>query len=84
MDVKERNALPNLELYLIYFDKLTGHVWVIKFLRNVAVSAHSLDVQTIRAIMTTKFVMSLSITNDEGKLEMQPHVTMAGYPHLMP
>ena len=83
--VKKRNALSDLAFYLINVHEIAFFVGVIAIaLRNVAVSAHSLNVGTVGAIVTTKFVMCLGITNNERQLEVHPHETFIGYPHLMP
>ena len=84
MDIKEGNALMNLMLYVFNIDKCTRFTWIIsKRLGNVAVSTHSLDVGIVGTTVTAKFVMSLSATNYERKLEMNPHETVVGYPYLV-
>ena len=83
--IKERNALSDLAFHLIHIHEIALFVWVITFaLSNVAVVAHSLDVGTVGAIVTTKCVMCLGITNNERQLEVHPHETFIRYPHLMP
>jgi hypothetical protein len=81
---KERNALSDLVFYQTNIDELATFVGVITItLSNVTVSAHLLNVGTVGAIVTTKFVMCLGITNNERQLEVQPHVTYMGYPNHM-
>jgi hypothetical protein len=81
---KKRNALSDLAFYQINIDELATFVGIIAItLSNVTVLAHSLNVGTVGAVVTTKFVMCLGITNIERQLEVQPHVTYMGYPHHM-
>ena len=84
--IKQRNALMNNLLYLYCFNKLAGMERIITVtLQNVAVQAHStLNVGAVGTlVMSTKLVMSLSITNNVRQLEMKMHVAMTLYKHLM-
>ena len=78
------NALMNNLLYQFSINKLAGKVRIItKTLWNVTVPAHSLNVEAVGTIMSTKLVVPLSITNNERQLEMKTHVAMTMYEHLM-
>jgi len=64
--LKKRHALTNNILNFINIDKIALVKGIVtERLGNVTITAHSLDVGTVGAVMAANFVVSLSVTNYE-------------------
>jgi hypothetical protein len=64
--VKEWHAFTNLMLNFRNINKVAFMKGIVtKALGNITISAHALNVRTVRAVVATNFVMSLRVTNYE-------------------